>query len=262
MSVQVVYGADGADDEVWVSTYRGSGPSLCQIERINPIDWQTALVNTSGNGLPIEGYPQLNLAWYVDCGLSFTSPGSSTFSGFPVVTWGRPVVAFICPAAGTGAFAIRNLTMGTGLTLGGKVTIPNYVPVSGDVVTIGLQINWSLQPMRLDLDPAMGPNPGLYKSVRKLVLRVLNSIGGQWSCKGVPPVQGTLSTVTDIKAYPITENSGNPPPFTPNVPLDVSIDVAGLFGYSLDPAFAIQGYDPLPFYLLGIAVMSDTGGKA
>ena len=153
-------------------------------------------------------------------------------------------------------YSVRGLS-----PIGGNVTIPNYVPQAGDVVVIGLTINWAIQPMRLDIDPAVGPNPGIYKTVRKLVLRVLNSIGGQWACKGAPPVQGQLSTVTDIKAYPITTNMGSPPPFTPNVPLDVQIDVGGLFGYSLDPAFAIQGYDPLPFTLLGISVQSDTGGK-
>ena len=72
---------------------------------------------------------------------------------------------------------------------------------------------------------------------------------------------GTLSNVYDIQAYPITENSNTPPPFTPNIPLDKELEVAGVFQAALDPAFAIQGYDPLPFYLLGIAVKYKVEGS-
>lgn len=250
ISAQVIYGPDGSDDELWVSVLRnaGLGATSCSIERMNPVDWQTSNL----------GQPQLNQAAYADCYTSYTSPSTNQFTLPTVINaLGRTFAVSIVPAGGTGMLSIRNLSPVIGV-----ITIPNYVPKTGDVVVIGLTINWAIQPMRLDIDPAVGPNPGIYKSIRKLVLRVLNSIGGQWSCKGVPPVQGTLSTVTDIKAYPITENSGNPAPFTPNIPLDVQIDVGGLFGYSLDPAFAIQGYDPLPFTLLGISVQSDTGGKA
>jgi hypothetical protein len=63
--------------------------------------------------------------------------------------------------------------------------------------------------------------------------------------------------VKDIQAYPITENTNTPPPFTPNLSQDLEIDVGGLFGYSLDPQFAFQGFDPLPFYILGLGVKYD-----
>ena len=256
ISAQVIYGADGADDELWVSVLRNyaTGATSCTIERMNPVDWQTSRVSQPYSNV---GLPNLSQAIYADCCATFTSPGSNVFAApTPINQLGRTIAVGIIPAGGAGMYSVRGL-----FPVVGNVTIPNYVPQAGDVVVIGLTINWAIQPMRLDIDPAVGPNPGIYKTVRKLVLRVLNSIGGQWACKGAPPVQGQLSTVTDIKAYPITTNMGAPPPFTPNVPLDVQIDVGGLFGYSLDPAFAIQGYDPLPFTLLGISVQSDTGGK-
>ena len=251
ISAQVMYGPDGQDDECWVAVQRGvvGNNSSSQIERIDPIDWQTANL----------GNPQLNEAVYADCSTTFTSTAASPneFGPLPAVLQGRPLVASIVPASGAGMFAIRNVTP-VGVNF---VFIPNYVFTAGDVIVIGLAVNWVVQPMRLDLDPRLGPTPGLYKSIRKISLRTLNSIGGQWSTYGAPPVIGTLSTVTDIQQYPITQNSGNPPAFTPNIPLDVPIDVGGLFGYGLDPAFAIQGYDPLPFTLLGIAIFNDLGGE-
>ena len=253
ISVSVIEGAAGQDDEVWATILRNPLTATgCQIERIYPVDWQTYNV----------GLPQLNQAVYADCATILTGGSvGATMGNLPACLSGRPAVVAIIPSSNTGMWAIRGLTFQNSIPLGVYVTIPNYVPAAGDVAVIGLPINWAVQPMRLDLDPRAGPTPGLTKSVRKLVLRVLNSLGGQWSTVAAPPVAGSLSTVTDIRWYPITQNSGNPPPFTANVPLDLDIDVGGLFGYSLDPQFAIQGYDPLPFYLLGISVQYDIGGR-
>ncbi len=240
LSVQVIYGAAGQDDEVWVSCYRkgavSSGFPYCTIERLNPVEWQTSNV----------GQPNLQQAIYADCATVVSNPGSNVISGIPPILNGRTVVASIAPASNLGMWSIRNLTVSSG-----TVTIPNYVPVSGDVVVVGLPINWFIQPMRFDLTP-QGPIPGLTKSIEKLYLRTLNSIGGQWATR-----QGE---VKDIQYYPITENSGYPPPFQPNVPLDVELDVGGIFGYELDPQWTCQGFDPLPFQLLGLSVKADVGG--
>jgi len=263
ISVQVIYGVNGADDEVWVTVLRDIGTNNgkgCQLERLWPVDWQTYN----------SGAPQLNQMCYADCATFFTygaPPFANTNSiyGLPLCLVGRTLVASIVPASGSGAWAIRSLTctlQSSGPFLGwAYVTIPNYQPAQGDVVCVGLPINWQIEPMRLDLDPRMGPTSGLTKSIESLYLRTLNSIGGQWSCYGAPPVAGQLTQVKDIEAYPITANTNTPPALQPNVPLDVDIEVGGLFGYSLDPAFAIQGYDPLPFYLLGITVKSNVAGR-
>ena len=258
ISVAVIYGSAGEDDQVWVSVLRNPSNALtCSVEQIWPVDWQTANV----------GLPALTDAVYADCATIFTQPAiaSATFSGLPTFLIGRTVVASIVPAfAPGGIIAIRNLVVGSDLGLG-IVTIPNYASIMGpgDVIVIGLPINWYIQPMRLDIDPRMGPTPGLTKSIQKLYLRTLNSVGGQWATPGAPPVglnALTPQSVQDIQAYPINDYGGGPPPFFPNVPKDVEIDVGGLFGYSLDPQFTIQGYDPLPFYLLGIAIKADVGG--
>jgi hypothetical protein len=252
ISVAVIQGSAGTDDEVWLTILRnpltGKG---CQLERLYPVDWQTFNV----------GQPQLADMCYADCATFFVygNPpfiNANTIFGIPLILSGRTLVASIVPASGTGAWAIRNLTC-TVVNFIGQVTIPNYVPASGDTVCVGLPINWIIQPMRLDVDARMGPTQGITKSIRTLYPRVLNTIGGQWSTQGAPPVLGSLSVVKDIQAYPITENTNTPPPFTPNLSQDLEIDVGGLFGYSLDPQFAFQGFDPLPFYILGLGVKYD-----
>ena len=249
ISVQVIYGAAGQDDEVWISVIRTNTGAVTAtiIERIYPIDWQTYNV----------GQPQLNQAFYADCGTQFVSPGSNVLTGLPACLIGRVAAISIAPATNTGMWAIRGVTVSNT----GTVTIPNYVPVAGDTVVVGLPIQWQILPMRLDVDPRQGPTPGLTKSIRELFLRTLNSIGGQWATTAAPPLLLSLTVVNDIQVYPINTFGGAPPPFTPNIPQDIALDVGGLFGYSLDPEFQISGSDALPFFLLGIAIKYDVGGR-
>jgi len=255
ISVQVIYGANGADDEVWLTVLRDIGTNNgkgCQLERLWPVDWQT--YNT--------GAPQLNQMCYADCA-SFSTfasayPIGQQIGGIPFCLVGRTCVASIVPASGSGAWAIRGLVpaiAGSGPLTGlPYVVIPNYAPAIGDVVCVGLPINWQLQPMRIDIDPAQGPTIAEYKSVEAVYIRMLNSIGGQWSSY-VAAVSGPpVLQVNDIQVYPITTYNNAPPPFAANVPDDREIKIGGFQGYSLDPQFSIQGYDPLPMYILGLGV--------
>ena len=242
LSVSVIYGANGSDDEVWVTVMRNPATTKgCQIERVWPISWQTDNI----------GQPLLSEACYVDCATYYTpsTAGSNTISGLPVALYNRPVVAALIPASGTGIISFRNLTCSNT----GTVTLPNYKPITGDVIWVGLPIYWYLQPMRLDVDQRAGEVVGLTRAISKLYVRVVNSIGGQWSTP-----QGD---VVDIQVYPITENSGNPPPFVPNIPLYLELDVGGLTQYELDATFTLQGYDPLPMTVLGVTIKQDIGGS-
>jgi len=242
LSVSVIYGANGQDDEVWVSVLRNPATAKgCTIERIWPISWQTDNV----------GQPLLSEACYVDCATYVVIPGGTTpntFSGLPTCLYNRPLVAAVIPASGTGIISFRNLTCSNT----GSVTLANYVPAVNDVVWIGLPIQWYLQPMRLDVDQRAGEVVGLTRAISKLYVRVVNSIGGQWAT--------TQGDIVDIQCYPITENSGNPPPFYPNVPLDLELDVGGLTQYELDATFTLQGTDPLPMTVLGVTIKQDIGG--
>lgn len=240
LSVQVIYGDTAQDDEVWVTVQR-AGLNYATVERIWPTDWQTAAL----------GLPDLTKAVYADCATIRTNPPSNVVTGLPDVLNNRSgVCACIIPASGIGAWAINNLTQGP---TPGQVTIPNYVPVVGDTLVIGLAINWAVMPNRLDMDPQAGPVAAVTKSIRQLVLRVLNSMGGNWATR-----QGDIVAIPWI---PINQSPQNPPPFTPTRPLEVTIDVGPLFQYENDPQFTIQGNDPLPFTLLGIIVVYDLGGK-
>jgi len=244
ISVQVIEGGNDADDEVWVSVYRqgavvGSPPyPYCTIERIDPTDWQTANA----------GQPQVNLMNYADCSITVTSPPTGNeITGIPLFLVGRTVVASISPAGTNSAFAVRNLVV----LSGGIVIIPNYVPKTGDVVVIGLPIPWTLQPMRLDVDPRTGEIPIVNKAISRLYPRVLNSIGGFWGTR-----QGEL---IPLPVFPITQNSNQPPPFAPGVPIDIECDTAALTQYDKDPWFVFTGTDPLPMTILGIFIEYDLG---
>ena len=237
ISVQVIYGAPGQDDEVWVATQR-SGQTHSTIERVNPKDWQTEN----------QGQPNLLDAVFADCATIFTSPASEVVGSMPAVLEGRTVVASITPASGSGAWSVGNLTV-----VGGEVDIPNYQPQPGDVVVMGLPIQWYVQPMALDVDGRMGPIPSVTKAIRKLFLRVVNSLGGGWSTR-----QGDFIA---LQWNSPTQDPLLPPALSPNVPIELEIDVAGLMQYDEDPQFSIQGSDSLPFTLLGIVVVMDVGGN-
>ena len=241
LSVSVIYGANNQDDEIWVTVLRNPATALgCTIERVYPISWQNYNV----------GLPALSQACFADCATQYfpTTGGSNVISSLPACLYNRPVVAALIPASGTGMISFRNLTASNS----GTVTLANYVPKTGDTVWVGLPIQWYLQPMRLDVDPRAGEVVGLTRAISKLYVRVVNSIGGQWATS-----QGDI---VDIQSYPITENSGNPPPFYPDKPLDLELDVGGLTQYELDATFTLQGTDPLPMTVLGVTIKQDIGG--
>ena len=162
--------------------------------------------------------------------------------------YNRFVTAALIPASGTGMISYRIVSCNNY----GNVVLDNYVPKTGDCVWVGLPIQWYLQPMRLDVDQRAGEVVGLTRAISKLYVRVVNSIGGQWATS-----QGDI---VDIQSYPITENSGNPPPFYPDKPLDLELDVGGLTQYELDATFTLQGTDPLPMTVLGVTIKQDIGG--
>ncbi len=163
------------------------------------------------------------------------------------------LVASITPASGYGAWSIGDLTQQGSLNPPNTVTLPNYVPQPGDVVVVGLPAAWYVQPMPLDVDGRLGPIPGITKAIRKLFVRVVNTLGGGWAT-----VQGDF--------VPFQWNRGNqtptlPPALIAELPVEIEVDVGGWTQYEEDPQFTIQGTDALPFTLLGIIVVYDVGGN-
>lgn len=241
LGVSVIYGDDGADDEVWCSVLRYN-QTRCTIERLWPVNWQTA---NAGN-------PDITQTMFCDCGTIAVSPATAAIplpSPLPSNSlWqGRTVCASI-----NGALAANNITptaLGGGLF---AAVIPNYVPAPGDVVVVGFPINWALQPMRID---TVGGTPvsGLTKSIYQLWLRTLNSIGGHWETED--------GTQYDLPVYPITENSGDPPPYNSGVPMDVELPVGTASQMATDPQITVYGNDPLPMTILGLTLKIDVTGK-
>lgn len=245
LSVQVIYGDSGQDDEVWVSTQRAN-ETASTIERLNPSDWQTANL----------GQPDVSQAIFADCATVVENPGSNVIAGIPSVLYGRTVCASVFTTGGnqSGLWTWQGLVVGSSGGNAGKVTLPNYAPAAGDVVVVGLPIPWQVQPMRLDVDPRAGETPGLKKAIQRIYPRMLNSIGGNWA-----PKSGQLFP------FPTYRNGlilGQPLSFPPNEPTEDTLDVGGVMEYEDDPVFVIEGTDPLPFTLLGVTVKYDIGGAA
>jgi len=80
-SVAVIDGQGKNDDEVWVVANRYIGGVQTRfIERINPNNWEETFI-----GAPTTPGPVLADAFYVDCGITITNPGSLTLTAFPTL---------------------------------------------------------------------------------------------------------------------------------------------------------------------------------
>ena len=235
-SIAVVEGQGVADDEVWVVVNRRvDGADYRYIELIDPTVWETQS-STTINGI---AQPEIKNAFYVDCGITVTSPGTNVITGLSYIK-GRSVVGLI-----NGNTTFGPLTV----SAGGTITIPNYTATSGDVLQVGLPINYAVQAMRLDSDPRGGVLQGLTKALSKLYLRVTNSLGGNISDGGAKSVPVNYRTV-------LTPLGQGPAIYTGEkavAPFSNAFDN--------DPVYVIQGSDALPLTLLAVAVKYDIAGS-
>lgn len=235
-AVACIPGSGNNDDEVWVVVARyapGSVTPVRYIERMNPVNWQVSIAT-----------PTTNQAFYVDCGTQYTSPSSTTFTGLNRLA-NRPVVACV------NSQQVINLMVSNA----GTVTLPNYEPTTGDVVSIGLAINYALQPMRLDSDPRVGNTQGLTKTISDVYVRLYNSLGG--SVQSIQtgddgPVYGTITPIN-------YRNANDPLGQAPSL-FTGEKKISPFSDYSTDASFAIMGSDPLPLTVLALIVKYDLSG--
>jgi len=181
-SVAVLFANGTSDDEVWVVANRViQGVPTRFIERVTPNNWEETFY--VGPAVPA---PQLNLAYYVDCGKTLFTPGSRTITGLDYLE-GRWLVGL----ADSTAFGPLKVT-------GGQVTLPPSIPTTVDVVNIGIAMPYFGQPMRIDSDPRAGNTQGLKKAISDLFIIVYNSMGGEIS-------NGTANYPTWVSgtAYPV-----------------------------------------------------------
>jgi len=222
-SVAVVPGSGNSDDEVWVAVRRTiAESSVIYIERINPINWQN-----------VNGSPQKNQAFYVDCGTTFTFPSSNVFTGLSQLET-MPVVASVNGQI----FSDPSMVVS-----GGSVTIPNFTPTETEIVHIGLPYTSILQPMNLDVDGRAGPTQGLEKKITGITLMLYNTL----AC--------TYGDGVNNKSISFRKGFGEPALFTGKKKIkDFPGDTA------LDNPIIIQTSDPLPLTVLGISVSYDITG--
>ena len=140
-SVATIRGTD--NDETWIVRKDGSERF---IEYFQPTVWT-----------------DINNAWYVDSGVSYVGGPTSTFTGLEHLE-GKTVVVL-------GDGSPRTVTT---VVTDGSITIEG-----GDVQTaiIGLNFTSTFQPMRLDLDGAVGNSQGDRKQIFRTHVRVYKSVG-------------------------------------------------------------------------------------
>jgi hypothetical protein len=203
-SVATVYGT--GSDEIWCVVNREiDGVPKRYIERFNPTAW-TSIEN----------------AFYVDSGLSYSGAPATEFSGLGHLE--GKTVAILADGA----------PVADQVVVDGAVTLSD----SASVVHIGLPYETIIQPMRLDMDPAAGNSQGQVKQVRKIVLRLSNTLGLSY---------GDGTTTYNLNFRDTADRMGKPPPLFTG---DKEIDFDGNF--DLDTPVIVKQTQPLPLCLLAI----------
>lgn len=212
-SVATVYG-DGAD-EVWVVVQRViNGVTKNYVERLNPVAWEN-----------IED------AFYVDCGLSYSGTATTTISGLDYLE-GKDV-----------SILADGAPVADQRVIDGAVTLDT----AASVVHVGLPYETIIEPMRIDSDPAAGMSQGQVKQIRELVVRLNRSLGLSY---GDGTTFSTLSfrDTSDLMDAPVPLFTG-----------DKEIEFEGSF--DLDSRLVIKQTQPLPLCLLGIVVKYQITGN-
>jgi len=285
-SVSVIPGTGLDDDQVWVVVNRLIGGVQTRfMELINPTNWEEVFT-----GAPAAPAPVLANAFYVDCGITITNPGTLTLTGLSYLN-GRYVVGL----ADGNAF-------GPLLVSGGSVTLPASIPTTVATVQVGLPIAYAGQPMRMDTDPRQGNTQGRTKQLdSRFYIRVWNSMGGSisngttkyptWvSGMSYSVGQNVISPATHLAYQCVVANSGttdpstsanfvqtNLPVYIPPVPIPYTSDIANPFAVPTlvttpkdilvppalnpdpnnDPLIIVQSNDALPLTVLALIYRPD-----
>lgn len=220
-SVSVIDGNGTQDDEVWVVTNRTFGAFQKRyIERINPNNWETTFLTA-----PIAPAPVLADAFYIDCGLTVTRPGTNVVTGLDFLD-GRWVNG-LYDGTPWGPIQVAN----------NQVTIPGC-PATVKTIQLGLMLPYAGQPMRIDTDAALGITQGQEKVITDNYVRVWNALGGQVANPANP------ATSPAPLIYPnnamVTE------------PLDIRVPALANAFTNQDPQYVVQGNDGLPITIIGV----------
>ncbi|WP_324694600.1 hypothetical protein [Novosphingobium sp. RL4] len=154
LSGQVIVGEDGKTDELWLLIER------TRADGVKREIWRQSTWRDLGD--------DQRLAFFVDGGTQFAAAGGQrTFTGF-VHLAGQQIAVL----AGGG------VVPGVVVAADGSFTLPETsVPPSAYTLTVGLPFTALAVTLRPNLDTRNGPSQGLKQRVRKVVLRVLETLG-------------------------------------------------------------------------------------
>lgn len=232
-SVACIDGLEDEDDQVWVVCDRPGGR---MIELINPGNWETA-------GTPRRGIPttRLEQAIYVDSAVTYQQPfvPSTTIPGLNHLV-GLYVIALI---KGLFVTPVPLLVQPDG------TVVIEFDFQYGDLVQIGLPMDYAAQGMRMDVDGRAGILIGVTKALSRVYLRLFNSLSGRVKGNGnkLVPIVYRLQTTPVGQIGPLTTGQK---------------DVVPESTQTYDPEMVIQGNDPLPLTLLATTVRMDISGSA
>lgn len=212
-SVASLYGS--GPDETWFSVKREiDGTTKRYIERFNPIEWV-----------------EKKDAFYVDSGLSYSGAPETTFSGLAHLN--GMVVQVLADGAYEGEYTVA----------GGQITIDT----AASRVHAGLSFESVLQPMKIDIDQTVGISQGQVKQIREVVVRLLNTLGLEYS-DGEEWIEESFRDTADFM-------DDSPPLFSGEKALQVSGN------FKPEGIFILRQSQPLPMTVLNLIVKYQVTGN-
>lgn len=148
-AIATIYGADNADDELWMVVRRTiGGVNKHYVEYLDPNQWTAK-----------------NDAYFVDCGV--------TYSGAPAT-----VITGLDHLEGEDVDVLADGAVITGKTVAsGQITLTT----AASKVHVGLNFISKVTPMRIDSDQGLGVFAGRVRRVAEMVMRVRNTLGIKFS---------------------------------------------------------------------------------
>jgi hypothetical protein len=219
-SVATIYGASGADDEVWLTVRRTIGGQTKRfIERLRPDARATFDAQTKTDW------------WYLDCAKRYSGTATATI---------------------TGLAHLEGKTVGV---LADGAVQPDAVVASGQItlakpatkVLVGLPYTSTILPMKFDFDLRDGPTRGRKKRINRVEVSLFKSLGGEASTDG----QQWLWIYPRDFDDPM---DASPPPFSG----DAEVVVAG--DYSDDSDLYLRQRLPYPMTVRALVVKLDAYG--
>jgi hypothetical protein len=219
-SVATIYGASGADDEVWFLVKRTiNGQTKRYVERFRPDARATFDAQTKADW------------WYLDSAKRYSGTATTTITGLAHLE-GKTVGVLADGAVQPDA-----------VVSSGQITLAK----AASKVLVGLPYTSTILPMKFDFDLRDGPTRGRKKRINRVEVSLFKSLAGEASTNGTEW----------LWIYPRDFDDpmdASPPPFSG----DAEVVVAG--DYSDDSDIYLRQRLPYPFTVRALVVKLDAYG--